>query len=660
MGKTEKNPVVKKQTPTSGNPLKRLIDLIFYEIRDFETNGYQLTDKLFFNQYNTVQTIKTHQNKGFLTSLADGQTDDREFYDIISPMVETGVVNIDLDTENFEPYTVNEQHQAQQLVAKSLLNVFLKQSDESNNINSCEEAYIDDGNVVVRKIREWNKGSIYKQVQLQNLYVIDQTAETLEDSTVIEKAIFNQTQLRAMKDWKNVEKVIDLGNMGSSNKVPLYEIFYRYGEMSIKDFNFVQSQLGGKEIITAEGDNDEDDFIQALVIAARIKKDRRYNNVLMDGEGIVVFLEELVPEVIKVSPQLEIKKYKPYEEAHFGKYCGRWMRQGYRETGIPYENRANELGNQIREIMKLAGKIVFWSGDNQIAGKNILSSIKNGQIIQTTGLNILNNQFPNLSLFSEEWNRNIDECQKALKSAEVASGETLPSSTSATAVAIQNQQVGKYYDFKREKMGIFFANIYKRWVLPTLLEKTTMQDKLEISGDPTFLQTYAEGLATGMVIQNEVKMAALNGGTIDQDMFKQLVQIKTLDILKNKKHFLKLEKDFWKQVEIYIGINPTGELFNKQARVSNGLSLLQYLTNPVVMQDPNSRNIVIQIALSLGFRIQPDQAASQQIQQAQQAQPGQPGQSGQSMPMKEQSASAQAQQGQTPGQPGQASQPGQQ
>ena len=114
--------------------------------------------------------------------------------------------------------------------------------------------------------------------------------------------------------------------------------------------------------------------------------------------------------------------------------------------------------------------MIFWSSDEEIAGKNVLSAIKNGQILQAKNLNLLNNVFPNLSLYAEEWNRNISEATKALKAFEAASGETLPSSASATAITVQNEAIGKYYNFKREKFGLFISIVYKRWVFPSLLK----------------------------------------------------------------------------------------------------------------------------------------------------------------------------------------------
>jgi len=592
------------------NPVSNFINLVFKEVSNFETEQIQLSDNKNYNQYQTVKAIKAHQNESFLTPLAPGQENDREFYDIGTPMIETRVVNSDIDSKDLDVYAES-NFVPQEFVARSLLRQFLKQSNHGEKINDIVETFFDEGNIVVRKINsKYNNGEIYAPVLLTNLYVIDQTAKTLEDTTVVEKQIMNQSTLRKMKEWKNINKVIELGNQSKDDDIPSYEIYLRFGEVSVKDYNELRKYLE-----KAESNLEDDNYIQSLVIVARAKKGKEYNGQPFDMDGVVVFAEELTPEIIKITNELEIIKYKPYDEAHLGKYNGRWLRKGDREVLMPYQNRANELGNQIRDVMRLASKLIFWSKDTNIAGKNIISAIKNGQIISTTHLELLNNVFPNLTFFSEEWNRNLNEAQKALKAFEVASGEAMPSSTSATAVSVQNQQVGKYYDFKREKLGLFFASVFKRWVIPELLKRTSTKELIEIVGDPAYLDEYAGYLAKGFFLRN-IEQIAINGG-ISKEEAEQLIAIKKQEILNNKRQLLTLEKDFFKSIELYVCLNATGEIFNKQAKVSNGIAIANLLVNPNLKNDKQAYSIILDIANSLGYKVNTEQTPNQPIPQQQ-------------------------------------------
>lgn len=570
---------IKKSEERKDEYSQKAVNLITTEVNDFITGSINLSDTVTFSQYDKVQDILTHQNKGFLTQLAPGQADDREFYDIVSPMIETAVSNIDLDTDNIEPYSDNSEYTAQEYVARIILRNYLRQTNHGIILNETEYQFLDDGNIIARKVD--NDGEIYRPVLPINLYVIDQSARTLEDTTVIEKQVMNQSQVREMKGWDNKEAVYEMCNVGESGLIPYYEIYYRYGELSKEDLGKLKQEIHG--IKYSKQDDDENNFVQSLVVMAKAKsgqKDLNNNDLL----GVIVFAEELKPEIVKINKRLKVKRYKPYEFARLGKFNGRFWGEGYREIGMPYQNRANELGNQIRAIMKLASKMVFWSKDLSIAGKNILSSIKNGQILQATDLNLLNNVFPNLALFSEEWNRNINECAKALKAFEVASGETLPSSTSATAIAVQNQAVGKYYNFKRERFGLFISSVFKRWVLPELL-KIKEDEVVELLGDVSMVEEIIDTYVNGWLVENFLKNSVLAGKMPDRQEWDQLKELKKQELLNRPKNFIEIVKDFFEDCELYVGINTTGEGFNKQARVSNMLQLLQYEQDPQGMTD---------------------------------------------------------------------------
>jgi hypothetical protein len=578
---------------------EKVINLITAEINDFETGYINLSNRVTFSQYQTVQDNITQQNKGFLTSLAPGQEDDREFYDIITPMIETAVVNIDLDIENLEPYVDNPNYIAHEYFAKAILKNYWKQTNHGIVLNEVAYQLVDDGNIFVRRIND--NGEIFRPVLPQNLYIVDQAAMTLEDTAVIEKDRMNQSEMLSQKEWDNVDRVEKLCNTGD-DQIPYYEIYYRYGELSVQSLRNVMKEVHGKGYSYKTGDNSK--YVQSLVVMAKPRtgiKDEEGNQV----QGLIVFAEELKPEKFKITSKLTVTRFKPFEFARLGKFNGRLWGEGYREIGRPYQNRANELGNQIRAAMKLAMKLVFWSSDKKIAGKNILSSINHGQIIKADSLNLLNNVFPNLSLFAEEWNRNINECTKALKAFEVASGEALPSSTSATAVNIQNVQIGKYFNFKRERLGLLYTTIGKRWVLKKLLDDVSPEEAIELVGDPAFVETVVDTYLNGWVIENVLKITALSGGSITKPQLDELLAIKKEELLKQPKLYGQIFKDFFKDVEVYVGFNPTGEAFNKQGVITNTLKLLELEANPAISQNPGIMATINELKIMLGLKPSP-------------------------------------------------------
>ena len=601
----------KQELPTITNAKDALVNRIVNEINEYETDSIVLSTTVTFSQPEMVNTIKTHQNHGFLKVLPEGMVDDRMFYDIVTPLVDTGVKNTDIDTKNVEPVSLTREYRAQALLIKPELQLFFKYTDEDTRINNIVEVFTDEGNVAVRKVKE----GIYKKVLLENLYVIDQTAETLEDTTVIERDFMNQTQLRRMDKWiaNEVQNLID-DFKTTGTKTPFFEIYYRYGEISLEELN----EINGVET----NEENKQKYVQSLVVFGRTKTTKK-DDTTSGEKGFILFAEELKPEEIKISRDYIIKKFKPYEEAHFGPYKGRWLREGYREICIQNQNRANELGNQIRIGMKLSLKHVLWSTDDDIAGKNILSSIQDGQIIKAKDLQVLNlSENKNLAAYAQEWNQNIQNAREKCRAFEMALNENSPSTTTATEANINNVNNSKYFRFKQQKLGIFFRNVYNRWVLPVLLENISDEHEIELMGDASYVDLIYDALTNYWYLSNIWQFPTATPEQIDL-----MKQVKKEELMKDHKQFVLMRKNFFKDAEIVLDVTVTDESSNKQTKVTNGLSLVKYTSNPVVMQDPTSRDIIIEIANDLGFKVKkttPPQQMPTHTDQIPNDQPGQP------------------------------------
>lgn len=606
----------------------KVVNLIFEKVNNFQTDKIFLSDRDTFSQYQTIQDNITHQNHGFLTDLAPGQEDDRESYDIITPMIETAVANTDLDTDNIDTYTDNSEYLAHEYFSKAAIKRYVRQTNQGIVLNEMIYQFYDDGNIIVRRVED--NGEIFRPVLPQNILIFDQSARTLEDTDLAEKQVMNQTEVRSMKGWGNIDLLFDLCNTGDSDFTPYYEIYYYYGELSKKRLGNVKKEVHGINYKYQKGDNNE--FVHSVIAVAKAKKGAK-DEKGEEVQGIIVFAEELKPQIIHVTKKLKIKRYKPYESVRLGKYNGRFWGAGYREIGRPYQNRANELGNQIREIMKLASKMVFWSTDDEIAGSNILSDIENGQILKVKDLQLLNNVFPNLSLYAEEWNRNINEAQKALKAFEAASGESLPSNASATAVVTQSAAVGKFFDFKRERFGLFLSIIYKRWVLPDLLKDLTEEEAIELTGDASFIDEMVEYYIKGHIYANEMLATAIAGGTAYKEEFEAIKQMKKEELMKNPKLYALVSKEFFKDVEIFVGINVTGEGFNKQSKITNLLKMLEYEMNPNIAQNPDALDDLNEVRQMLGLRVKKNRPVNQALPMSLSPMPN-----GNNLPMKEESA----------------------
>ena len=584
---------------------KTIIDKITSELNDYESSYVYLTDKVKFNQSQTVNKIITHQNNGFTTK----SSKKRFFFNIGNSRVDTVVKKIDFDTKDINLNTIEGGFDTQDFLLKSELKQFLKETKQAIKINELVEMFADFGNAVVKK----DANEVYKKVNLANIKVIDQTAETLEDSTVIEEHNYNPTEFRRIGNqsgWENVQEALE-ELVDENDKNPKVYVYERNGEMTVAEFK----RAKGKK----PADGDEDKYIATLCIVAidRKKSSDWYYTENTGGYGKVLFLEEVEGD----KNEDGLLYFKPYREAHYDAYQGRWLRRGIREKLFDIQDRANVLGNQIYEAMKWSSQHIFYSSDRKIAGRNILESIQQGQIIFTDHLATLAVEERNLSANVNEWNRLMELADREAQAFEVATGEGLSSGTTLGQVQIQTAAVGEHFNFKREKLALMYKEIFNDWMIDKLISNINVKHTLEISGTTEYYEQFFEAAAKSWVAVNYLKMAALSGNIMTKEQANQLKDMRKAELVKKPKQTLQILKDYYKNVKMKFDIDITGESINRQTKVTNGISLLPYVTNPTIMQDPIARGIVSDIADSLGFKVSKAGTAPQPAQQ--QPQPAQ-------------------------------------
>jgi hypothetical protein len=554
-----------------------LASKVLKEVRNFETNKIYLTDKVTFSQLETVKKIITHQNNGFQKA-SDKK---RFFFNIGNSRVDTGVKKIDFDTKDISATVENEPGLSMLLGQE--IRQFCKDYRQGERINNLVENFVDWGNVVVKE----DDDEFYKEVSISNLYLVDTCAETLEDTTVIEKHSYSATELVRFTEWDNVQEVIEEFSENEDN--PQFDVYERYGQMSLAEFKDEK----GEEI----NDEDENKYIETLSIVItpkRTTQNRQYFGESMFNLGRLAFLSEIKPKKGKDGKY----RAKPYREAHFGAYQGRWLRKGYREILFDYQDRANSLGNQIYEAMKFSALHLFWSQDNSLAGKNVFKSLAQGDIIQANHMAVLPVEERNLSAHVGEWNRLMELADRECQSFEVATGEGLPSGTTLGSVQIQTQAVGQYYDYKREKLGEFMETIYNDWITPKLIKELTAEHVLEVTGSNEYLDTFYQSAANGYYLNNLLNLPPHDSQMAD--MFKQQI----VDQMKKQPKFMvKVTEGAFKGIDARVQVNITGENINKQNRMTNGMQLLNIVANPNITQNEEARKLATQIASELGFNL---------------------------------------------------------
>jgi len=535
-----------------------IIKSIQREIQNYINGQVQISEGYSYSQYKLIKRIMLYANCIYPTGKIDSQGKYKYFFDITSPRIDSEIKNIDFDTKDIMLYSEMPKDALPVFIGNLALKEWMRENEQSTEINEAIELSTGWGNVVWKKI----KGG-YEMVDLKNFYVLNQTARTLEDSPVIERHILTQPELRAKSDiWKNIDEVIEScgsktvsavkGGIEQDKSVKYYEVYERNGEISEKELMEAQGKAGGKE----------DKYLLAKVIVAGLDSD----------EGAYVLYADEIKEM-------------PYKEYHRGRYNGRWFRQGLYEILFDIQTRANEIGNQIARGLEWASKTIFSSSDKLIQ-KNIVTDMRNGDIIRSEDLKQVQTRMEGIDQLIADWNRLMQMADKLCNSYEVVTGESMPSGTPFRLGAMMNQNANKLFDFIREKLSIALKSVYKDWVLPNILKDLKQKDIIRITGDPDIMKRYYQMLVDGWYVKNLINLPPHTA-----DEAAMLKEQKLQEIQARPEQYLKLEKGLWENFKPRVDVVIKGENVNLLAELETLQTFIQ------LEQDPIRRTALIEIAM---------------------------------------------------------------
>ena len=528
------------------------------EIKQYLTEEVQVSESYSFSQYNLVKRISLFETKTYPSGKFDSQGNYKYWYDIISPRVESEIKNIDFDTKDILAYSPRKNDVLPCIITNLKIKEYLRESGQAEEINSAIEEGAGKGNVVWKKVK-----SGYERVDLNNFYVINQSAKTLEESPAIERHQMTSSQLRAKASvWDNIEETLkecnsktyktNIGTQEQDTTVPYYEVYERNGEISIADLKDSKGKQPSK--------GDEDKYVLARVIGAGLKG-------TASGVEIkyILFAEELKGKIMS----------DIYKEYHRSRYKGRWWREGIYEILFDPQVRANQIGNQIAQGLELASKTVLRSNDKLIVN-NILTDIQNGDIIKAKDITQIQLRMDAFDQLANEWNRILELANELANSREIVMGITPASGTPLGTSQLLNQNAGKLFDFIREKLAIPFSAIFEDWVIPELVKELKSEEILRLTGDSDMLERLHKIIIDDWYLQNLVYLPPHTeeiANTLKQDKLDELKQRPQL--------LMKANKEMFDRFKPHISVIITGEQINLNADLQTLMGFAQLEADPV-------------------------------------------------------------------------------
>ncbi len=580
------------------------------EINDFVNNYIEVVPGFNFNQYETIKRIHLYTNSRYYDqSLFSGR--EKLFFNISNYRKQAIATYLNIDTKDIRLYPMNPKSEMSTFLLEKELKLWMKQNNIAKKLNEMAEEGACYGSVVLKKTK---KGA--QIVDLRRLF-LDPTCRFIKESRFITiKHYFTPSELRKkVKDgWDkaNIEAIIakkkgqksyapqSYENYGTTNPIistPYIEVYERYGELD--------ASLFGKT----------GDPIRCLAIVAEpFMIGRDVNNVQNTwDDGVILFKAEW------------FKEY-PFNDFHYQQTRGRWLGVGVVEELFPAQERFNEMSNQKRIAMELSSMHLFQSADSTVVD-NILTDLQSGDLIKTKtqgSIVPIANEERNMAAFTIEEQSYMNLADKISFVNNLISGEQMPSSTSATQVAVQNTNAKTLLKFKRENFGIFIREFMDEFVLPQVVKDITPEHMLRFTGDYNDLQKL-DMAHTDVITNDAVFDYVMETGTVPtQDEYAVIKQNAMTDMKKKgTNRFLMMPSDFFGDTDFEFDIILDEEQEPVATLAQNTFQLLTAVAqNPALLTQPVTKALIYDWAEKSG--ISPVKLEIAEAQAPAQPQPAQP------------------------------------
>lgn len=533
--------------------LNKILDKTRDIIKSYKQDTIQIVDGLDYNQSKTVQKIEYYWASRYMNGQRDELGRTKPFYNISKFRTNVGTRATDLDFKDFKVTTDKPDDRVRSMLYNHEIHNWMKEVNFSKTLNDFGHTRAKYGGALIKKVMKDGKLDI-QLVEWKNV-ITDQV--NIMDGVIIERHYMSPVELsKKMGVWENVKEAMKLASKEDKNgsklteaKVPIYEI---HGEFLEEDIGIENPK--------------EDTYRQMMFIVAGDKNGKQY----------VLYQEE--------------EKELPYDYLAWDRVTGRALGVGIVEDGFEAQMWTNDAIIAEKNVMDLAGK-VFIKTNSKTLGNNAISDMPNGMVIELNegeDANILNltpSSLPEFQNLVDKWNQ---QYERTTNTFEAVTGETLPANTPLGSVAIQSSQASSFFDYRREEAGIFWSQVFMKWVLPYISKKLNKAHILASDFSSEELMRIDEAFLDYEVNQR-AKEYILDGKIITQEdldtyrqMRKELLQVD------GKRRYIDIPEDYFKDFKLKLTVDPTGEKKNKSTALQSLDNIfVKVASNPVILQNPD-------------------------------------------------------------------------
>lgn len=535
---------------------------------EFKDREIPILGGVMYSQGETIKRIERYWSSEFFE---DGSADSEAlFFNIIKPAVRATEKNLDFDERDLTVKTVNGKDISylQAKLVRLSIQQWLRENKLGKKLNKLKQNYVRYGSVIV----EYVGGDEVFEIVEPNTLLNDQSVSSIKDSWVLQILYMTPNQLLEKKGtpgWDN-DEIDDAVNNFTQNSKEDYVITYD-GQASNNSGN--------------------DMYIKVYKFSGWVNK----SDIEEEGDGLVYVRSYCVQPVggknkgKKEKGKLLYKKTYDkdqdwFRDKKFDAVFGRMLGVGVPEDMFSVQTIKNRQMNALIKAQELANLILFATDSEELV-ENVLTDLENGDISKFRGsLSRIDTSIRNISGY-QLLNSEIQRIGNDLANMyEVVTGSSLPSGTPLGVANILEQNVGKYFEGKKEELGLFIEEIINDWVFPTIKKDIRSTHIIDQLNDEDL------DILTSHIIKTRtfdyIKDAVLAGNPVDDKGLETVQEIIRNDLLKNGKYSIKVPASFYDSIIDNVRIVFTNEWLNKGTNTSQLMTLLQMLAqNPGLKQD---------------------------------------------------------------------------
>lgn len=556
-----------QQTADSSDPIgmrqndaiyARAIGIVRGEKQRWEVATAFVTDRVSFKMRQLIRICRKNYYGIFDVPIDQNTGLEKTWYPLTEINVEAVVKNIDLDQKDITFHSLTPDGYGITDITRSAVKSKLSSIYFGQKLDDFERQLAIDGTAVWKTYEEQGKLQV-KLVDLLNIYIDPTTPSIQEAYRFTERTLMFPEEIQGMTGWQNTVSVGENVTEGLPRTDPYWMNRATQVNSNVKMIDVYE--LWGKlpeSLITGNPVDDSKECEGHIVVSGidspgkeRCHLIERNTKVDKEGNGL-----------------------KPYEECWFTRVPNRWYGRGIAEKLLTLQIYSNIVFNVRINRSRISQLGLFKMKKGAGVTPQMLARLPSNGVIQLNNLADLEQmvveEVGESSYKDEETINSISE--RLTNAFQAVTGEPLPSSTSATEAALQNQNGKSGFMMVKDSIGGFLERWMDRHALKIIAKELTVGEIVRITSDE---ETFHE-LVDRVVLYKaqEALDTSFSKGYIPSQQELQQAMESATEKLKKGDMFIKLVKDIIAD-QLVTKMQVTNEEMDVSVTTQNIMQLIQ-------------------------------------------------------------------------------------